>query len=417
MTSVHILSDNPAQMADDLLNFDRYIDTLVTIITNPATNTPLNIGIFGSWGSGKSTLLNMLDEKLNNKYKGSFLCIHFDAWVHRNEENMLIALLHTFHDQLLTDETNRFKSSAEKISSILLRLGTDIFLKKVTANVVDVEKLENLEKSFFNKRGTIISEMRQLRTSLLNEVEVMAKKGIKVVFFIDDLDRCEPDQIIDLLESVKLFLDLKHVFVILAVDKGIIDKGIQIKYHEFAFATDRAESIGAEYLEKMIQLPLQLFPLHPNQVSEFLLKLDPPAPVVDEINFLKKVLFANPRKIKRVVNILTLVTDIINRTPALKNLNHKIVTSLVVLQVQSASLFSNIIKTPELLFALEWVYKDKIPANDVENFNKYEEKREIIQSLCKKYYQPESYLKILFDETDFASVKNNIGDYLSMVGG
>ena len=49
-----ILTDRPAA---DGLEFSPYIDALAELITDPAANTPLTIGVFGSWGSGKTTLM------------------------------------------------------------------------------------------------------------------------------------------------------------------------------------------------------------------------------------------------------------------------------------------------------------------------------------------------------------------------
>jgi hypothetical protein len=52
--------------------------------------------------------------------------------------------------------------------------------------------------------------------------------------------------IIDLLESIKLFLDVEHIVHVLAVDKDVIDRGVEIKYSKFSFAPERKASLGAE---------------------------------------------------------------------------------------------------------------------------------------------------------------------------
>ena len=49
---------------DDKLDFAPYANTLRDIILNPNTQTPLTIGIFGSWGSGKTSLMKMIEAGL-----------------------------------------------------------------------------------------------------------------------------------------------------------------------------------------------------------------------------------------------------------------------------------------------------------------------------------------------------------------
>ncbi|MFC1975870.1 P-loop NTPase fold protein [Chloroflexota bacterium] len=53
-----ILTDRPA--SQDGLDFQPYIDSLAELIIDPATSTPLTIGVFGRWGSGKTSLMQMI---------------------------------------------------------------------------------------------------------------------------------------------------------------------------------------------------------------------------------------------------------------------------------------------------------------------------------------------------------------------
>ena len=68
MPDIAMLSDAPANWRGDLLQFRRYVDPLVSIITNPDTETPFTIGVYGAWGSGKSTVLHMVDRRLLDRH-------------------------------------------------------------------------------------------------------------------------------------------------------------------------------------------------------------------------------------------------------------------------------------------------------------------------------------------------------------
>ena len=402
----------------DLLDFGRYVDPLVALLVNPVTETPFTVGVFGTWGSGKTSLLKLLDARLQKDYQDKFLRVWFNPWVHRAEPNLLVALLHTLHDALDAQPGNKFKESAKRIFDVLVRLGADLFLKHVTANAVSVEALEKLEQQYLKTHGRVESEMRNLRQTLQAEANKLAEKGTKLVLIVDDLDRCEPSQIIELLESIKLFFDLEHLFIILAVDKEIVDRGVQIKYKEFKFADGRESAIGAEYLEKLVQLPLSLFPLHRNQVQGFMTKLNLPAALKQHLPLLTAVLDPNPRKIKRVLNILNVVVQVKAATPTLIDLKDDLLARLIVLQVQNSDLFNEAVKQPDLLLALEETYAGRLkPDNGEAYHNAYGIRGKSVQQFCQMHFRPGTYLGVLFKDKPFTSVALQLQTYVAMFGG
>jgi energy-coupling factor transporter ATP-binding protein EcfA2 len=424
MAKYSIITDAPVGHERDLLHFDRYVAPLVSIFTNEYAQTPFTVGIFGSWGSGKSTLLKMLNDQLEKEHPNRFVCVQFDPWVYRRETNMLVPLLHALQDTLEEDRLHRFGESARKIGNVLLRLGADALLKTFTADLASVDKLETLEDKYLKERGRVHSEMRKLRTTLQQEANAVAKgadgKG-RIVFFVDNLDRCAPDEIIDLLESVKLFLDLEHVFVVLAVDREVIDRGIEVKYSQFRFARDRKSALGAEYMEKLVQLPLPLFPLQASQVRSFMETLAPSPAAVAQLDLLGNMVLPNPRKIKRILNILALTGVMMESNSALKSLQPDLVARLVVLQVQAPELYAEVAKQPDLLVALERVYaamgdKKRIRVDQPGDFADFGERGEAIQALCKLHYRPEGYMAKLFKDATFSAIQAGLPVYLSMLG-
>jgi predicted KAP-like P-loop ATPase len=418
MGSLPILSDAAISSADrDLLKFSRYIGPLISILTDSQAETPFTIGIFGSWGSGKTSLLEMLNDYLKTGHPDEFLRVRFNPWVHRSEPNMLVPLLHTLHDTLEEDKKKRFIESAKKIGNVLFRLGSDALLKSMTANVVSLETLEKLEQSYLKERGKVESEIRKLRKTLQTEAEEVANKGAKIIFFIDDLDRCDPAQIIDLLEAIKIFFDLHNVFIILAVDKEVIDRGIEVKYSKFKFGENRQSALGSEYLEKMIQLPLQLYPLGEAQVGSYIEALKPSQGVLARIDLLKTLISPNPRKIKRIINILMVANEISEVTPELKELNVETITRLAILQVQSGDLYTEIVKQPDLLVALELLSNNKIGVDNPDHFSRWGNRAKSIQALCKIYHRPDTYLGTLFKSSSFEETADKLPLYLTMLGG
>src|SRR5256885_16328215 len=61
------VSDQPSPL--DSLDFKPYVSGLVDLITDRATQTPLTLGISGSWGSGKTTLMRLMVEEILEREK------------------------------------------------------------------------------------------------------------------------------------------------------------------------------------------------------------------------------------------------------------------------------------------------------------------------------------------------------------
>ena len=92
-------------------NFEDYANTFARLIAERATETPLVLGISGSWGSGKTTLLKLIQTKLDSTQDDNFSAwgfvnpddenaafrrcrtVWFNAWKYADEDALLVALV------------------------------------------------------------------------------------------------------------------------------------------------------------------------------------------------------------------------------------------------------------------------------------------------------------------------------------
>jgi len=75
----------------------------------------------------------------------------------------------------------------------------------------------------------------------------------KIIVLIDELDRCPLERIVDILEAIKLFLAERIFIVLIAIDTRVAAEAIRLHYKDV-----ENPDLPREYLEKIVQLPLQV---------------------------------------------------------------------------------------------------------------------------------------------------------------
>ena len=95
----------------------------------------------------------------------------------------------------------------------------------------------------------------------------------RIVLYIDDLDRCPPRRVVEVLEAVHLILALPLFVVVLAVDPRWLLQSLRLHYSELLAAEGDGAALGGgeeedwrstplHYVEKIIQVPFALRPMN-----------------------------------------------------------------------------------------------------------------------------------------------------------
>jgi hypothetical protein len=110
-------------------------------------------------------------------------------------------------------------------------------------------------------RESLYFDTKSALTALTDDQTTETK--LRLVILIDDLDRCLPEKAVQMLESVKLFVNVPGFSFVLAVDDEVVERGIAHRYRDYLKETADGRSSaqpisGAEYLEKIIHLPVHL---------------------------------------------------------------------------------------------------------------------------------------------------------------
>lgn len=235
---VEIPSDEPiTKEEEDLLNRRSFVENVVNLIeTN--IKSPYSIGIYGDWGSGKTSIMKLIKEKI--KKLDNCRVIWFDAWEYENETSMIYPLVRLIQKEIPPDKLQQIKGKVAKLTSVILKTTFDAVLGRLTAGTVDIEKIEKRESKYVEKHANMfdrwidqISEVKQ-QFEDLTQVACQSKEGEEekkcIIIFIDDLDRCLPENSIKILESIKnIFTQGKCIFI-LGVDKRTIARIIKGRY-------------------------------------------------------------------------------------------------------------------------------------------------------------------------------------------
>jgi len=209
-----------------------------------------------------------------------------------------------------------------------------------------------------------VQSLEQFYAGLKELIEEWADTaGYRLVIFIDDLDRCLPEQAIGVLEAIKVFLDIQGCVFVLGVDREIIERGIRVRYKEFALAGDAAGVFPVaerDYLEKIVQIPFALPPLAPTTMSAFLCSrlprvLDTEGDVALVAALMTAGLQRNPRKVKRSFNIFRLHMSL-DRAHG-RQTAAGLIAKLTVIQTSFADLYERIARDPLVLRQVEQIVR------------------------------------------------------------
>lgn len=290
-----LVSDRPLDTsAGDVLAFNSIALGLSRFLRNENTMPPLTIAIIGEWGTGKSSLMNLLRADLRS-YK--FRPVWFNAWHHQKEEHMLASLLENiklqavprwwsnrglmFRAKLLgirgwrhwlplvlllffiyvlliyhfgrggTDASyaglmswlaaavsHPLETSSNLVPFVPLLAGIFAFLgavwRGITAFGVKPASLLAGVSSGASIRGLEAqTSFRQKFAVEFNDVtRALGKRSLLI--FIDDLDRCRPENVLETLEAVNFLTTSGECFVVIGMAREYVERCVGRAFKDIA---------------------------------------------------------------------------------------------------------------------------------------------------------------------------------------
>jgi hypothetical protein len=242
---------------DDLLGRSKLAGRIYNRLCG--NDCPQVIGVYGGWGTGKTSLLNLMNE-INQEKRGSgdgIFIKTIDAWAYEQVGSLFEPIIVTLKDLASKEAVSSptAKKYLRRMTKFILMSASDVVLRKLGLSLDDAKRLmaeatEGDGKSYLDWEN-MVDDAKGTEDAFRELVKValdgLKKDGYRlgrIVFFIDNLDRCSPENAIQLLESIRNFLTVPDCIWLLAVDSDVVASYITKKYEDTSVD-------GYSYLDKV----------------------------------------------------------------------------------------------------------------------------------------------------------------------
>ncbi len=430
----------------DVFNHKDIAENIVNIIETE--ETPFNIAIIGKWGIGKSSVIEIVKGKLKDPKKYKFHEIN--AWkyekealrraltkqlfisLERNEQTKAVEDLKQKSSTIMKEKgegnsiikqfTDMLRESVRILTKTLIILTFIVIILSILIGVYTILKKVNYFftwKNVMNKLISVTTITSVLIAIFDKYIEINFKEGNKIttvnnpirdvdqyedllkehlkkikykeIVVIDDLDRLSPEKIVEALDAIKAFTELKNIIFIVPFDDDILRKALvnnKIKLNESYIVE------GELFLDKLFQFKIYMPPLPEYDLKQYSnVIIEEEAKGILEIckNNYKDIMnvliypdVKTPRQVKKIINTF------MNNILILEKRKGKVIDRL---QVESDECKMIVAKISVLQSDFNEFYKLLI-----EDFN-------LIEDFLEKYNEVENSenirknLKTFFDET------------------
>ena len=221
---------------------------------------PQVFGVHGDWGLGKTSFLHQVQWYLTGDcpqqpeavtdrmkkqakdtgadaaaqkcgvYKAAVQAVWFDAWRYQNEAAPVVALLHEMRAQL---SWGRRAARATRRNAKVLVRGALLSMEGVTKRIgLQYSRFHQANREWETENLASALPSHTLREHLRAAVAQLLPRKLaglpppRLVVFIDDVDRCEPEAAYRLLEGLKIYLTLDNCVFVLGMNQKAIEEAI-----------------------------------------------------------------------------------------------------------------------------------------------------------------------------------------------
>lgn len=267
---------------DDLgrIKFARHLAQLIQAVQAEGGAV---VGLEGEWGSGKTWILRqteMLCDEVGHATRPVF--IWFNPWMVSGTSEIVEAFLIQLASELAekSRSTSGIKSGAQIASKLIdytrvlstvkhlsplanvLLPGTGLLFEAIGTAAGEAAAATKDELGSALDRWKSTPEKLSLSASRREVVQLLERSERRIVVVVDDLDRLPPSDLGSMIQALKVVADFPNVVYLLAYDPkttaGALETALRLRRGE-----------GRKYLEKIVQLPLNVPELPAHRIQAF----------------------------------------------------------------------------------------------------------------------------------------------------
>lgn len=229
---------------DDLLGLEGFAERLERFIAteHDYVEGGLVLALASKFGSGKTTFLTMWKSSLENANNKTDkpLVISLNAWESDYYGDPLYAIISALVERLETKGRSAatLVNAAKDLGWFVTAMGGQVVKKMTGIDAVEAGDLAEKKKKKRQDAVPILSDtfsMYQGRKAAMESLkkairEFVAASEPRVLFLVDELDRCRPDYAITYLETIKHIFDIKGAVFLLAADREQLENSAKTAF-------------------------------------------------------------------------------------------------------------------------------------------------------------------------------------------
>lgn len=234
--NTNLSGDRPlCNYKDDRLYSQQTAKNIAKAISTTSQSDSYVIGLEGEWGSGKSSLLFLVEEEIKNLNQNDITVIRFRPWLIGDRNALIAYLFSEINNAINKLSPNKAKSASKALCNFAGAIIGNV--GEAVSSIGDVMKSDSVKLAGISLKfcGKIapskrIKSIDSLKKSL---EEDLIKLNHRFIITIDDLDRLDPQEVLEVLRLIRSVADLPGINYLLCYDINIvassIEKSAQVK--------------------------------------------------------------------------------------------------------------------------------------------------------------------------------------------
>jgi len=222
-----------------------------------------------STGTGKARLLRFIRDRAGNGIYAKHLGLA--ASVRRDFEELAFNM--SQKDSISrTDTAQRRDAHQNRLNALIARANGGVGEGAVPIPGADASGVVGTAPPLLSE-----AEVAALRSSMRESADVNGVGLKRIILYVDDLDRCPPRVVAQVLQAVHLLLTFPLFVVVVAVDARWVRRSLRNEYPDLLDAADESVegahdgATANDYMEKIFQIPYWVRPMTAQASVEMLI--------------------------------------------------------------------------------------------------------------------------------------------------